>query len=47
MDEKKNEWFFCYWDEPEFNKQELKQVNNKNQKENGTENYTGRQENID
>jgi hypothetical protein len=42
MNDEKNEWFFCYWDEPEFNKKELKQINNKKPNKNESKSNTSR-----
>ena len=49
MENKKIEWHFCYWDEPISNKEQINNTEltiNKKSKNNGTKNYTSRQENI-
>jgi hypothetical protein len=43
----KDKWHFCYWDEPDFNTDKKKLINNKETKKNGTTNSSGRKKNSD
>jgi hypothetical protein len=40
-------WLFCYWDEPIFEKEEVKETNNKKTKDNGTTSNTNRKKDSD
>ena len=49
MENKEIKWHFCYWDEPYITKiqtDNITLITNKQTKEDGTTNYTSRQENF-